>query len=260
MLELYHFYGATCGLKARLAVAEKQIDVVDRAVERPYLKTPDYLALNPTGVVPTLVHDGSVLTESTVIINYLDELSKDRPLKPETPLGAAHALWWMKRADDCLPYIGILTYTVSMRPKLCQLEAGELQAYLDAIPSAAMRARRGAIIRLGYQNPDFLVALAGLRSLLDDMEGALSRNDWLAGPGYSLGDIAVTPLVERLEELAFAGLWQPSRRTLCGWWERVRARPSYGACIVQTPNPEAPQHRLHGQDAWPEVSRAFFSQ
>jgi glutathione S-transferase len=257
MLELYHFYGATCGLKARLAVEEKGIRVTERAVERSYLKTRDYLALNPNGVVPTLVHDGGVLTESTVIINYLDDLSKERPLKPASPLGAARALWWMKRADDCLAFIGILTYTVSMRPGLQQLEPQQLENYFDSIASPALRARRRRIIELGYDNPDFQVALAGLRSMWADMERVLSQHDWLAGNAYSLGDIAIAPLMERLEELTLADSWRTDHPNLCGWWDRVQARPSYDTCVVQHPNPEAAQHRRHGEQARSRVSRAF---
>ena len=58
MLELYHFHGATRGLKARFAFAVKGADYIERVVERPYLKTPDYLKLNPNGVAPTLIDEG----------------------------------------------------------------------------------------------------------------------------------------------------------------------------------------------------------
>lgn len=255
MLELYHFYGATCGLKARLAVDEKRINVLDRAIARSLLNTPRYLALNPNGLVPTLVHDGSVLTESTVIINYLDDLTEECPLKPKNALGAARALWWMKRADDCLPHIGTLTYTVSMRPALKELPTEELKTYLDSIGNLALRARRSRIIEMGFDNPDFLLALAGLQSMLTEMDNVLSRHDWLAGDDYSLGDTAITPLVERLEELSFAELWRPGRPNLCGWWDRIRARPSYDTCVVQKPNPEAAQHRKYGKEARSHVSR-----
>ena len=258
MLELYHFYGATCGLKARLAVAEKAISVADRAVNRAYLRTPEYRALNPNGVVPTLVHDGSALTESTVIINYLDDLSPDRPLKPGSALGMARVLWWMKRADECLPIIGMLTYTVSMRPKLAALGPEELDAYIQAIPNLATRIRRRTIIQLGYGNPDFEAAVAGLRTMLDDMEHALSEHPWLVGDRYTLADTAMTPLIERLEELTFAAFWSPIRPRLHRWWEQVQARPSYEACVRVTRNPDGPQHRRFGQQGWPEVRRAFF--
>ena len=50
---------------------------------------PDYLALNPNGVVPTLVHDGAVVIDSSVIIEYLDEVAPQaRPSRRRTrPVG-----------------------------------------------------------------------------------------------------------------------------------------------------------------------------
>ena len=74
MLELYHFHGATCGLKSRLALAEKGVEYVGHAVERDYLRTPEYRKLNPNGVVPTLIHNGDVVLESSCIINYIDDV------------------------------------------------------------------------------------------------------------------------------------------------------------------------------------------
>ncbi|MDP6175779.1 MAG: glutathione S-transferase family protein, partial [Rhodospirillales bacterium] len=108
MLELYHFHGATCGLKARLSLAEKGVEYTGHAVERAYLRSPEYLKLNANGVVPTLIHDGEVLVESSVIINYVDDAFDGPPLKPAGPMGAAKTWWWMKRADECLPMIGTL--------------------------------------------------------------------------------------------------------------------------------------------------------
>ncbi len=131
MLELYYFHGATCGLKARLALAEKGIEYTGRVIDRPDLRTPEYLALNRNGVVPTLVHDGEVIVESSVILNYADDAFDGPPLKPDTALGVARAWWWMKRADECLALIGILTYTVSMRPVILQKSPEELKSYID---------------------------------------------------------------------------------------------------------------------------------
>jgi len=258
MLELYHFHGATCGLKARLAVAEKRIEIIDRAVDRKFLRTPAYLKLNPNAVVPTLVHDGVVLTESTVIINYLDDAFEERPLKPHTAIGHAHVLWWMKRADDSLTDIGMLTYTVSMRPKLQQLGADELRQYFDGIPNAALRARRRQIVESGLHNPDFPVTLNRLRLMLADLENALAGS-WLVGSDYSLADLAMTPLLERLVEMRCEDMWRLERPKVTDWWERVRGRSSYRSCVIDKPNPEAAQHAEYGQAAWPEIKRLFFA-
>lgn len=255
MLELYHFHGATCGLKARLALAEKGVEYTEHAVERPYLRTPEYLALNPNGVVPTLIHDQEVLIESSVIINYVDDAFDGPALKPAGPMGTARAWWWMKRADECLPMIGTLTYTVSMRPGILKKSPEELEDYIEGTPNAALRDRRRRIIGLGYESPDFPVALEGLDKMLSNMETALTANDWLAGGGYSLADTAMSPLIERLDELACAEMWQDARPKLAAWWDRIRARASYEVCVLAIPNPEKPQHGEEGTKAWPEIKR-----
>ena len=79
MLKLYYFHGATCGLKARLTLAEKDVEYTHEVVDRSYLRTPDYKKLNPNAVVPTLIHGPNVLIESCgnllgdVFENLLDQ-------------------------------------------------------------------------------------------------------------------------------------------------------------------------------------------
>ena len=77
---LYNAPQSTCSQRVRfvlnakgLAFEEKKLDLL----AGDQLK-PDYLALNPNGVVPTLVHDGEVVIDSSVIIEYLDEVAPQR--------------------------------------------------------------------------------------------------------------------------------------------------------------------------------------
>ena len=66
MLKLYHGYLSVCAQKARLALAEKGLEWKSQIVnlQRGEQQTPDYLKLNPKGVIPTLIHDGQVIRES----------------------------------------------------------------------------------------------------------------------------------------------------------------------------------------------------
>lgn len=254
MLELYHFHGATCGLKSRLVLAEKGLEYVDHAVERGYLRSPEYRKINPNAVVPTLVHDGAYIYESSVILNYIDDAFDGPDLKPGNPLGVARTWWWMKRADECLPMIGTLTYTVSMRPKLLALSPEELEQHIEGIPVAATRARRRRIIEDGFQSADFPQALKGLQKMLSDMESALNKSEWLAADQYTLADISMTPLVERLHELQ-CGEMLDNTPGVADWWDRIKSRASYEECLGATPNPETEQHRAGGEKAWPDIKK-----
>jgi len=69
MLELYHHGSSVCAAKVRIVLAEKGLEWKGHYLD--ILKgdqfDPDYMKLNPKAVVPTLVHDGNVILESTVI-------------------------------------------------------------------------------------------------------------------------------------------------------------------------------------------------
>ena len=118
MIELYHASMSTCAQKVRMTLAEKQLDwdskLLDlRASDQ---HQPDYLKLNPNGVVPTLVDDGQVVIESTVICEYLDDAYPDPALKPEAPLARATMRQWTKRLDEVLHfYTGVLSGSIAFR-------------------------------------------------------------------------------------------------------------------------------------------------
>ena len=61
---------------------------------------PDYLKLNPNGVVPTFVHDGTILIESSAILEYLEEVIPDPALAPGDAVGRARMRAWMRYVDE----------------------------------------------------------------------------------------------------------------------------------------------------------------
>ena len=74
MLEHYHNINSVCAQKVRIALIEKGLDVKEHLLTlRGDQFDPAYLKLNPNGVVPTLVHDGNTIIESSLILYYLDE-------------------------------------------------------------------------------------------------------------------------------------------------------------------------------------------
>ena len=61
---------------------------------------PAYLKLNPNGVVPTLLHDGTAITESSVILYYLDEVFPSPTLMPTDPVARAKVRQFNKLIDE----------------------------------------------------------------------------------------------------------------------------------------------------------------
>lgn len=93
-MKLYDYYRSTACYRVRIALEFKGISykkipihLVNHGGEQHH---PDYLALNPQGLVPALEVDGTILTQSIAIIEYLDELYPNKPLLPKDPVARAH--------------------------------------------------------------------------------------------------------------------------------------------------------------------------
>ncbi|MEK9645280.1 MAG: glutathione S-transferase family protein, partial [Alphaproteobacteria bacterium] len=101
-ITLYNFPQSTCSQKVRLLMWEKGIPYEDRIVDhknREHL-TDWYLSLNPNGVVPTITHGDDVIVDSSVIMEYLEEIFPDHPMSPADPVGRAHMRKWLRYLEE----------------------------------------------------------------------------------------------------------------------------------------------------------------
>ncbi|MFZ1090052.1 MAG: glutathione S-transferase N-terminal domain-containing protein [Xanthobacteraceae bacterium] len=88
MLELYHNINSVCAQKVRIALEEKGQEAKEHLLTlQGDQNDPAYLKLDPNGVVPTLVHDGNVIVESSLIL--FENLAPDPWPKVQTLLQAA---------------------------------------------------------------------------------------------------------------------------------------------------------------------------
>ena len=115
MLELHHANTSVCAQKVRLVLAEKELDWTGHVIDirRGEQFDPAYLKLNSKAVVPTLIHDGAVIVESSVIDEYLDDAFAAPPLKSEDPLARARMRLWVKAIDDGL-HAAVVTLSFSI--------------------------------------------------------------------------------------------------------------------------------------------------
>jgi len=259
MIELYHFGFSTCSQKVRLVLAEKGLDFESREVNliTGQQHDPEYVKLNPKHVVPTLVHDGQVLVESSLIIAYLDEAFPEPPLRPAEALGRYRVARWIKRVDDALhPAAPVVTFALGPRKAILQQPEEVREANLAAIPDSAARAIRRSVLEHGVAAPEFAGALGVFLDTLDAMEAALAGSRWLSGPGFGLADATLFPYVLRLEHLAMDPLLAPDARPrVADWVERVKARPSHATAVEAWAAPAAVEMmRSQGKEAWPEIA------
>jgi glutathione S-transferase len=228
MLKLYHNDMSVCAAKVRTVLAEKKLEWtgVHMDLRAGDTQKPEYLELNPNAVVPTLVHDGRVILESTVICEYLDDAFPENSLKGNA-FERAQMRLWTKQLDEGLHIaVGNLTMCIAFRHPLLQRTPEQRKAYFDGIPSAETRERRRQAVELGMDSPTFAPSLNRWNRFFEEAEKALSANPWLAGGAYSLADIGYSPYMIRLEHLGLEALWSKRPRA-AEWRQRLFERAGY---------------------------------
>lgn len=235
MLTLYDGTTSVCAIKVRLTLAEKGLAWTSRTLDlrRGDQFDADYLELNPGAVVPTLVDGDDVIVESSIIMQYLEDLKPDPTLLPATPVGRARVRLWLKRIDDPVhPACGVLTHATAFRQSFLAKSPAEQEAHFAKMPDPGRRARQQAVYRDGLDAPIVAAAVRTHDKLLADMDAALANAPFLAGPAYSLADAAATPYVTRLNNLGLFDVWAPRVPRVADWFARIRERPSFKAAIT----------------------------
>lgn len=233
---LHHGWRSSASRRVRLCLAEKGLAYESRIVDmvKGEQHSPEYLAMNPNGVVPTLQHGDRVLYESSVIAEYLDELFPEPPLRPADPYARAVMRNFVRWIDEaCLPRLIVFNWSISMQPVAGQWNDAQLAERLARIPTAERREAWTRVARKPYTEDEKADAMRGLLTLLDRMDTMLaeSRGGWLLGEGYSIADIAAVPFVMRIGELNAAALAEHS--AVVRWWDAVRSRPSFKGARIE---------------------------
>lgn len=241
MLALYHNDMSTCAQKVRFTLAEKGLEWDSRHMNLRAgdQQKPDYLAMNPNGVVPTLVHDGRVTIESTVIMEYLDDAFPAPPLRPADAWEQAKMRQWMKKLDEGLHAMtGVISSSIAFRYQHFAIKSeDEVRAQIERIPDPGKRARQFENILKGLDSKFLPGAVAAFAKLIADIDARLGEADWLAGGAFSLADIAYAPYMVRLDHLQMHWLWA-DRPSVADWFARLRARDGFKAGIEAWFNPD----------------------
>jgi glutathione S-transferase len=144
MLTLYHGLASTCSKKVRMCLKEKGLEYESQLLNLQKYEQhhPDYLKLNPKGVVPTLVHDGKPIIESTLIIEYLDEAFPLPALHPSDAYGRHKMRLWTKWSDDVgYNSVYVPTWEKLSRPGASRLDDAALEKMLERVPTEERRRR-----------------------------------------------------------------------------------------------------------------------
>lgn len=230
-IKLYHAWLSSASRRVRLCLAEKGIAYESLPVDmgRQEHHSPEYLALNPEGVVPALLTEaGQSLHESSTICEYLDDCYEEPPLRPKDPFARAVMRNFVRWTDDkALPNLLILNWSIALQPGASQWSDAELKEKLARIPNAERREAWERIARRPYSPEEKAAALNRLLKILDKMEAMLVDSPWLVGEVFSLADIAAIPFIARIEELAPDALAGNHLSQVRAWWAAVQRRASW---------------------------------
>ena len=215
MRVLYHLWLSPDCRKVRVALLEKGL-VFELRAEYIWERRDEFLALNPAGDVPVLVEpDGSALSGSNTICEFLDEVHPDPPLIGRQALGRAEVrrlVHWFDGKFD-----GEVTENL-VGEKIMKRLLGQ-----GAPNSKAVRA--------GHAN---------IHHHLDYIGYLTERRIWLAGDTFSLADITAAAHLSTIDYLGDVP-WKEHEEAK-DWYARVKSRPSFRA-LLEDNVPGAPPQR-----------------
>lgn len=195
MITLYDYLPSQNAYKVRLLLSQLQrpwrteiISIFEGEGQRP-----EYLAINPTGAVPAIrLDDGRVVAESNAILWFLAE---GTPYLPEDRFARAKVLQWLSFEGD---YV---------QSTIATLRHWVMTGKAARRPAALVEAKR-----------------EGSLKTLAILDRELAQRPYLAGPAYSVADIAVFAYVHRAEE---AELPLSDFPNVTAWIDRVRSQPRF---------------------------------
>lgn len=227
---LYNASQSTCSQRVRFVLHAKKLAFEDRKLDllAGDQLAPDYLALNPNGVVPTLVHDATVVTDSSVIVEYLDEVVPDpAPFTPHDAGTRAHMRALMHYIDEMpAAAVRVPTFNLAFLPKFQAMTPEAFAAFAQSKPL-----RKEFMLKMGqtgFPQKDMDEALERLARTYARMEAEISKSGgpWLLGKDISLADVCVMPALVRMADLGLDTMWA-ELPGVTRWFKDIRAHPAF---------------------------------
>jgi glutathione S-transferase len=200
MRVLYHTLLSPAARKVRIVLSEKNLDFTMKA-EKTWERRPEFLALNPAGDVPVLIEpDGTVLAEATTIVEYLDEVYREKMLIGINPVDRAE----VRRL--------VAWFDIKMNLEVTENLLGEkiMKRY------HGQGQPNSQAIRAGHAN---------LPHHLDYIGYLIERRRWLGGDHFSVADIAAAAQLSSLDYLGDVP-WD-NHELAKEWYARIKSRPSF---------------------------------
>jgi glutathione S-transferase len=232
VIDLYYYENSVCSERVLMTLAEKAIENwtghhID--LFKGEQANPEYLKLNPKAQVPTLVHNGHIIRESSIICDYLDDFRPQNLLKPNEAADIARMREWVKEADDAgFQAVAALSFIAVFRDKLLDMPLSEREKLWAEHTDLARTYRQKSCVTDGLNSPHAMIAISAWEKIFDQLEAVLSNgNTWIMGEQFTLAEINFAPLIARLEAINFLEIWIEQRSATGEWWQRLKSRPGF---------------------------------
>lgn len=249
---LYDFGNSVCCQKVRMTLRAKGLEWKAIAVDlfKAEQYAPAYRKLNPKGVVPTLVHDGKPVIESTLICEYIDQTFPQAPrLIPADPWLQSRMRLWSKTVDDSL-FEGVteISFSAMFRERMKTMPEEIRQRRFRNVGDPRRTDRFKSTYEHGVQSPFVVHAVAAYERAFKTLEADLGAGGpWILGADPTLADINLMPLVARLDYLGLLDLWTAGRPHVRQWWLKAQAWPFFKSGLSDLiSEAEFAEMRTHG--------------
>ena len=236
MLKLYSFGPAANSMKPLLTLYEKGLDFEKNRLDPAKFEhhTDWFKAINPRGQVPALVDGAHVITESTVICEYLeDEYPTEVSLRPATSAGKAAMRVWTKWVDEyfcwCVSTIGWHRYVGNMVKALSDAEFEEKVKAIP-IPEQQVKWRRA---REGFPQDMLDEEMRKIAVSVKRLDDHLREHEWLVPGQYTLADICNFAIANGMQFGFPEFVSKDKTPGLVRWIEQINARPAVKAMFAE---------------------------
>jgi glutathione S-transferase len=254
MLELYHSEPNTFFLKPLVALHEKQANFQSHWFDADRL---EQFALNVSGEVearlhleregPLLRHDGTMISNSFFMLEYIADALPGTPLLPEAPYdqyrARASGQFLGAHLGSLVPILGCMRY---LAPRLAVMDRATLDAKLAVVEPQERRLSWQALMDGTYTPQILATARERLKFPVSRIESQLASGDWLAGPRYSIADIDAFAMLRVIPDLAPEVVNDSATPRTCEYIARIATRPAVRAALAMSRSGKPEQHFVPG--------------